>query len=648
MKKSFIEHLPVLFAFSAIMLIMATLSAFYSKTIAIIQAFIAVIAIVVFSLVFINFKSNIKELFIKTAKDIDMANTADINKFNLPALVFSSKGDILWANKRFINEISDDIIGSHIENIMDANDIEKLKKEVCISIRYKNQFFTCFGAMFKKTMTVYFYNDTQVKQKADNYDSSRPVVLSILFDNKKELLDDIDDQVAIQIVAMVESKIKNWANETSGIFRRLSSGNYLFITEQQYLDKFKESKFKIIDEIHQAKLDEKNYATLSVGVGYGANTLKECEEWSKKALDMALGRGGDQVAIKNGPNFEFFGGLSQGTAKREMVRTRVIASAIVNHINQSSNVLIMGHKFADLDSLGACVGVWSASYKGLNIPSYIVVDRKETSAINLIENLENKLNKNAFITPKEAIEKCNDDSLLIITDTHNPDFLESKQLYEKCKRTIVIDHHRMMVSKIENALIFYHEPYASSACELVTELIQYMSEYTINRVEAEALIAGIMLDTKNFIVKTGVRTFEAAAFLRRRGADTVQVKRMFSDSLEAYKARFEIVAKAEIFNKCAVSFAQLDNDKIQLKLLAAQAADEILNIQGVKASFVIFPIPDGISISARSFGDVNVQLIMEKFGGGGHQTMAGAQIYGQDISYVKELLVSVINNTKID
>ncbi len=643
MKKNLKEHLPILIAFSLVMFSMAILSAFYNITISLIQICISLISLVSFSLAMFNFKSYTNKLFSKTANDIDFANIVDINKFNLPAIIFSLGGEILWVNKKFTEDVDNDsdIVGSSIENILSANEIEKVKKDVCIDIKYKAQYFTCFGAAFKSTMTVYFYNDTKIKQEALNYRDSRPVVISMLFDNRKELVADEDYETDTLMVASVESTLRQWLSNVDGIFRKISRGKYIFITEERYIKQFKETKFSIIDKVHEVKLKNNNYATVSIGIGHLAKTLKESEDWSKKALDMALGRGGDQVVIKSGQDYEFFGGMSKGTTRSDTVRSRVIASALSNHIRQSSNVLIMGHRFSDLDSVGSCIALCGAARRGLDRQAFVVIDRKETTSSILVESVEDRSSEKIFISPKEALEKCNDDTLLIIVDTHNPEFIESRELYEKCKKIVVIDHHRMMVTRIKNALIFYHEPYASSASELVTELVQYMGDYTVNSMEAEGLIAGIMLDTKNFILKTGVRTFEAAAFLRRRGADTVEVKRMFSDSIDSYKTRYEIVSQAEIFNNCAVACADEYNDE-NIKTVAAQAADELLSIQYVKASFVLFQIPGGISISARSFGDINVQIIMEKLGGGGHQTMAGAQLYDTDIISARERLVDII------
>lgn len=419
----------------------------------------------------------------------------------------------------------------------------------------------------------------------------------------------------------------------------------MVVMEERHLRAFMEKKFEILDDIRNIKLDERRYATISIGIGRAGNSMRECEFWARNALEMALGRGGDQVAIKQGDAYEFFGGMSKGVEKRDKVRTRVIASTLSDHIKDSDHVFIMGHQFSDLDCVGAAVGMWSAITKGQERPASVVINRRQTLASSLVESIENSGNGGMFLSPDQAEGMLTDRSLLIIVDTHSPSFVESASLYEKCKRVVVIDHHRMMVNHIEGAVVFYHEPYASSASEMVTELAQYLGENSLNRLEAEALLAGIMLDTKNFVLKTGVRTFEAAAFLRRKGADTVEVKRMFSDSIDTYKAKYQMVSGAEIFNSCAIACA--DENCPDVRVASAQAADELLGIQGVNASFVMYPTQGVVNISARSLGAVNVQVIMEALGGGGHQTMAGAQLPGVTMEEAREKLVGLISDIEV-
>ncbi|HBG54804.1 MAG TPA: DHH family phosphoesterase, partial [Ruminococcaceae bacterium] len=387
-------------------------------------------------------------------------------------------------------------------------------------------------------------------------------------------------------------------------------------------------------------------ATVSLGVSRGAKSPQEAEAWARKALDMALGRGGDQVAVMQGEDtYEFFGGLSKGVEKRDKVRTRVFAATLSDDMKESDTVLVMGHRYSDLDCIGAAAGIWSVACKSLGRPAYIVVDREHTLAGPLIDRLQKSCpDEQIFLSPSEALSLVTPKTMLVVVDTHSPDFVESTDLLSAVARVVVIDHHRMMVRHIENALVFYHEPFASSASEMVAELVQYLGDRAVTPAVAEAMLAGVMLDTKYFVLKTGVRTFEAAAYLRRKGADTVTVKRMFSDSIDAYKAKYRIVSNARMYGRFAV--ASTDAELPDIRVSAAQAADELLSIQGVDASFVIYPAGGVVNVSARSLGEVNVQLIMEALGGGGHLTMAGAQLSGVTVDQAREKLVAVIQAQK--
>ena len=354
---------------------------------------------------------------------------------------------------------------------------------------------------------------------------------------------------------------------------------------------------------------------------------------------MALGRGGDQVAVMKDDTYEFFGGVSAGIEKMSKVRSRVIATSISRVISESDRVLIMGHRFSDLDSVGAAVGLQPVIRDAFKKPCYVVINKQTSMAKSLIELVEAD-NRDVFITPEEAAHNLSVKTLMIIVDTHIPDFVESPELLSKCRKVVVIDHHRKNVNYIDDALVFFHEPTVSSASEMVTELITYLGENCVSRLQAEALLSGIMLDTKNFVLRTGVRTFEAAAFLRKKGADTVETKELFSSSLETHKKKYKIVDNAEIVCGCAVA-ATLDEDP-NIRMVAAQAADELLTVENVAASFVIFASDGVLNISARSYGRLNVQLVMEVLGGGGHQNMAAAQLSNITLSEAREKLIAAI------
>ena len=502
--------------------------------------------------------------------------------------------------------------------------------------------FTVYGARTGESVVLYFVDDTYYKEINKEYALTRPVVLLICFDNREELARESTGAEDARVGSEVQAKLDAWAVNMNGFLKRLNGERYLVLTDEEHIQGMMDSRFPILDEIRNIKNENNQSATISVGVGRGASSLKEGELWARRALDMALGRGGDQVAVKQkNDTYEFFGGLSKGVEKRDKVRTRVIAATLSDHVRASDAVFVMGHKFSDLDSMGAAVGLWSAINKVMNKKAYIVVNRAQTLAGQVVASMEEKAGgQQVFLSPQEALSMVGPHALLIVVDTHTPDFIESPELLNAVPRVVVIDHHRMMVHHIENALIFYHEPYASSASEMVAELVQYIGENCLDRTEAEALLSGIMLDTKNFVLRTGVRTFEAAAYLRRRGADTVRVKRMFSDSIDAYKEKYRIVSSAEVVNQCAI--ASTEQDSANIRVTAAQAADELLSIKGVAASFVLFPTGNTVNISARSLGDINVQLIMETLGGGGHFTMAGAQLADVTVKRARELLSDAI------
>ena len=361
---------------------------------------------------------------------------------------------------------------------------------------------------------------------------------------------------------------------------------------------------------------------------------------------MALGRGGDQVAVIKDNSYEFFGGTAAAAEKVSKVRMRVIANAISRAIADCDKIYIMGHRFSDLDCLGAAIGFQCIMEKSFRRFSKVVVNKETSMAKQLISYTEERLSENIFITPDEAIRGITPRTLLIIVDTHIKSSVESRELYEKCKRVIVIDHHRKAVNYIDNALVFCHEPSASSASEMCSEIISYLDDKSLGYVQADALLAGIMLDTKNFVIKTGVRTFEAAAYLRKKGANTLTVKEMFSDNIETYREKVDIVCKVKTYRACAISTSEKKSSDV--RLAAAQAADEMLTLQGVNASFVIFEDNNKINISARSYGRIKVQIIMEQLGGGGHQTMAAAQLENITKIEAHQKLIDVIDSVLDD
>ena len=634
---------PCLFVMIFLSMIMTLVSIFFDVRIFVVEFGITVVTLIWAAYGFWSFKNYIRSNVQSALANLDYKDSNSLDRLSVPAVMVGASGEILFFNSYFFSKISGeyDCTGEMVTQFLSDKSLDEVLNHKGIDVLHAGRRYTVFGARYEKTSLVCFLDDTYYKESTREYIESRPDVGIILFDNKEELLRDATDEQISQICAAVEREIQKWVEGTSGFMKSIGNNRYMVIFEDRHVKAFIEEKFKILDTIREIKIDDRRRATISIGLGRGAENLRESELWARKALDMALGRGGDQVAIKTGDAYSFFGGKSRVVEKLGKVRTRVISSTLSNYIKSSDRILIMGHKFSDLDSIGAAIGMWSASTKQLGKDAYIVVDKEQSLGKPIIEMMTENGFRNIFLTPSQARDLVSEKTLLIIVDTHSAGFIESKEIYDMCKNIVVIDHHRMMVDHIKNAIVFYHEPSASSASEMVTEILQYLGDKSLGSLEAEALLSGIMLDTKNFVQKTGVRTFEAAAFLKQKGADTIRVKKMFSNSLETYKIKSELISTVEIFKTCALT--SIESDYKDIKIACAQAADELLEIQGVKASFVFYKSSNVVSISARSMGEVNVQVIMEKFGGGGHQTMAGAQIKDKSLESIKSLLKEKID-----
>lgn len=643
-KKENKNYIFVLYlVFSVAMFVMAILTVRYSIPLFAFGLIFSGIAFALSVVGIVNLKTYISRVLNGASRSLFRDEKRTIEDIRLPVAVLGENYEIIAANSLFKEQIGQDknCLGTSLTEYLTNQNPESVFDDNGTDSLINDSWFIVFGVRFDQGAIVYFVDDNEYKSNSDEYIASRPVVAIVAFDNKAEIERETEDGEASRITVQVEQEIVKWVSNTTGFYKKISGGRYIVVMEERNIQQFISEKFKILDTIRSIKISDRMNATVSIGVGHGGVSYKENEQWARQALDMALGRGGDQVAVKKAETYKFFGGVSKGIEKRDKVRTRVIASTLTTHVNNSSNVLIMGHRFSDLDSVGSAIGMWSAVSKGLHKDACIVINKQQTLAKSLVTAFEHSGLDDIFRTEDEALDLINDKTLLIIVDTHSPNFLESKAVYERCSRVVVIDHHRMMVNHIDRALVFYHEPYASSACEMTAELVQYLGNETLSRLESEALLSGIMLDTKNFVLRTGVRTFEAAAYLRSNGADTVEVKRLFSNSIDTYKVKYKLVSEAEIFNCCAIAFA--GEEIPDIRIASAQAADELLGIENVKASFVMYKTAKTVNISARSLGDLNVQVIMEALGGGGHQTMAACQMEGVSIAEARERLVSIIS-----
>lgn len=642
---------PVTFIISAIMLVASCIISVmmlynYDRA----KFAVAIIPTAVFAVIFFIdlalAEKNSLKFIAKLNEAVGTAENEALYYFETPSVIVDSDFRVLWCNKEFNDQIIPeyDIFGTEIYKAVDI-DIKALMLEGAATVFFGDRSFKV-GAVAtqrydQKLIFMSFTDITEFAELFSKYKRTRPSVLLLVIDNYEDVLQNFKESEKAQVAAAIETMLEDFMSQTTGVLRKLGHDKFIAVIEEQHLNNIIQSKFEILDKARNISIGEKSsIITLSIGVGRGASTLEESETFAKQALDMCLGRGGDQAAVKTENGFRFFGGVANGVEKKSRAKSRIISNAIQELVHNSDNVYIMGHRFADLDAVGAGAGL-AGAVRQAGGEAYFVVDPIKNLAGGLIERLHSEI-PDLLITPQQAVENFSENSLLIIVDTHNAELVESRELHDMAVHKIVIDHHRKSVNFIDDAVIFYHEPYSSSASEMVTEVIQYFKNVSfLPQVYAEALLAGIMLDTKNFIMKTGVRTFEAAAYLRKNGADTVKVKGLFTNSIEAYRKKSALISTAEIFDRCAIAVSDSKSDDI--RIIAPQAADELLGISGVDASFVIYKTGDVVNISARSLGVMNVQVIMERLGGGGHQTMAAAQLTDVSEQKAKEMLIEVLD-----
>ena len=545
----------------------------------------------------------------------------------IPTMLIAD-GRVLWYNTIFREEVLNgtDAVTRPIDRLFPELDLAVCSRPHGQDLTVGNKRFTAYAGAAKGSRganIVYLVDDTVYKQTLEEYTASRPACLIIVIDSYDELFDDMKDSEQAKELEAINSLLETYIAKSTGFLRKISNSRYIAVVEERDIHWMLQERFEILDQVRA--LHPGGFTTLSIGVGHGGKTLQECHQMARESIDIALGRGGDQAAVKTVDGFEFYGGISHGVEKRSHVRSRIIANALCDLIKKSDSVIIMGHRMSDLDAIGSAIGVLRIC-KICGVPAVIAVNSDATLAGPLLKTFIDTGEGHNFILPDQTLDVITPRTLLIVVDTYQKRLLESQKIYEKCKRVVVIDHHRMAVGHIDNPLLLYHEPYASSASELVCELLQFLpKEDNITALEAQALLAGIMLDTRSFALHVGVRTFEAAAWLRSRGAQTADTKLLFNTSKEEYEARAHIVESAYIYKGCAIALSEeLDAG---MNVVLPMAANDLLTINGVDASFVAVAKNGGVNISARSMGALNVQVILEPLGGGGHLMMAGAQLH---------------------
>ncbi len=581
--------------------------------------------------------------------DIDSVTKDTLLRFPLPLLVAEPTGEIIWYNSLFSRVIEEDNgakpVKEMLQGLFDEEEMlpeRNVSAELTIGERHywvvgNNVNLEKAGGKPRYITMLYFVDQTEQKNIQEKFEQTRPVTAIITIDNYEELMQNAEDAVKPQILAEIDRRVSSWCSSSGGILKKFERDRYLFLFETRFMARFEEKKFDIIDTIKEIDVGNKIPVTLSIGIGVNAESFSENLSFALASLDIALGRGGDQVVVKNRDKFSFYGGRTKEVEKRTRVKARVIAHALRELVNQSEQVMIMGHVNTDVDSIGAALGLFRlARSNGKN--AYIVMNSSNVMIDSLVEKMnKDKEYEGVIISKNEAIDRVGKTTLLIVVDTHRPSLTECPELLKFTDKVVVIDHHRRGTDFISDAVLSFHETYASSACELVAEIVQYHEgKIELRLLEAEALYAGMVIDTKSFTFKTGIRTFEAATFLKRFGVDTIAVKQLFQNDLNTYIARAEVVKSAEIVSDIAISVCP-DHTK-NAPLITAQAADELLGISGITASFVLCRTNGSVSISGRSLGDINVQVILEKLGGGGHITLAGAQLTDLDIDAAKEIL----------
>jgi len=623
---------------------------------------LAVVELLIVALLYYNYRKTAKkrrdaiQRYIDDVTD-DMTTADKASMLSAPIAMMAFRPDtreLLWSNASFraLTGVKEDVFENLMEDALPSFSYQWLlegRSEAPESVVVNDRHFRVFGTLThpsgvrRGTMlaTTYWFDVTEEDALRAERDCGRPVVGKIMVDNYDELMKAGTEASRSARLARVNEKLNAWFDGTDALFCRLDRNQYLFVVTQEKYNELVRAKFSVLDSVREVVTEDGVAATLSIGVGKDVPDFATLFQYASLSIEMALSRGGDQVVVRNSLDFEFYGGKSQASEKRTKVKSRVMANALGELIADATQVFVMGHKHADMDAVGAAAGIACIARKK-DKKAQIVIDMEDNAAQAVLERLKALPEyQDTFISGSDAFIMARSGALLVVVDTNRPDFVESESLLDAVNRVAVIDHHRRAASYIESAALNFHEPYASSASELVTELLQYLVEPgDILRAEAEALLAGMVLDTKNFTQRTGGRTFDAAAYLRRAGADTADVQRLFQGGLDEMVERYSIIRHAEMFrDDIAIAAVEEEVDRVT----AAKATDELLTLQGVRASFVLFKKGEGVNLSARSLGEINVQIIMEKLGGGGNSTAAGAQVPQGTVDAVREQLMNAIN-----
>ncbi len=607
-------------------------------------------------------KSEISETLQDLTLSVDTAAKSSLINSPFPLIIMESNGNVIWRSGKFISEFEGFDINQYLTNLIDdiKSDIEETEKDdtkekqISRHIELNDKHYEVLGKFVhsrkydkkhddKYMMMLYFIDETEIVKLKEEYKDSKSCVTIIMIDNYEETMQQLESEEKPQVTAEIDKCIYEWTDKSNGVLIKSDRDRYVYLFEQRYFEKVKQDKFSILDKVKDIETKENVQITLSIAISNDGTTDKEKYKSAQAAMDIVLGRGGDQAVIRENEIYKFYGGRAQEVEKRTKVKARVVAHALENLIKDASKVMVMGHTNPDIDSMGSSMGIYRLA-KSLGKKAYII----DSSETNTLQSFKADLAKepeyeDILITKEVAEENIDKETLVVVVDTHKTTYVEAPELLKRTDKIVIIDHHRRSADYIENATLTFQEVYASSAAELVTELLQYAEVHVdLKTIEAESLYAGIMMDTKNFTFKTGVRTFEAAAYLRRCGVNIIRVKKWFQSNLDTFNKIAGIVKKAEIVNE-TIAIATYEKKDKEASLICAKAADELLTISDITASFVMGKVGNKICISGRSIGDINVQIILEKLGGGGHITLAGAQVEGMTMEETKQELINRIN-----
>lgn len=582
--------------------------------------------------------------------NLDSITKQTLKEMEIPVVVFEDTGKILYENLKFgelfVNQNKVQILKDFIKDIQITQNAGYINKDYS----YNEKNYNVIGSYSQKSSNslnyvymLYFTDRTELVTLKNEYNNKKHTVGIIMVDNYEEFMQGVETESRPQLIASLEKTLYDWATPTGGVIIKMEKDKFVFIFDRENVNKFAEDKFGILDNVRNIASETRIPLTLSIGISMDGDSYYELYKDANAALDIALGRGGDQAVIKKDGKYNFFGGRTLEVEKRTKVKVRVVAQALEELIEEAENVIIMGHTNTDIDCIGSALGICSLTRKK-NKDTYIVLNSVSPTLGNFMKAVEKEeIYNGVFVDENEAAAKITADSLLIVVDTNRKSYVDAPGLLEKTQNIVIIDHHRMGEDYIGQSILTLHEVYASSSAELVTEILSYSRDNTLlSQLEAEGLYSGIMIDTKNFTFKTGVRTFEAAAFLKRSGIDIIKIKQWFETDLDTYNLISDIVKSAEVYHD-NVAIAVYSSYREDSQLIAAKSADEILTISGIMASFVIYKLDGKIGISGRSIGDINVQVLLEKLGGGGHATVAGAQVSNSTVKKVKAQLIEVLD-----